>query len=414
MKVALINAFWGFGSTGRNTINKSNLLKELGYDVRVYYGMNKQNDTPPGVVYCGNRVISFIHHVIAYFFGLAGYGSIFPTMKLIRNLKKYNPDIVWLYNIHGYYLNESMLMEYLKKSGVWVVYDMADEYPFLGKCCSSFDCEKFKLPEGCSKCEHLQDYPRSRFFDNSRLKFKQKQKIYEGFDRIVFRSARYVIDKAKTSALLKDKEVAEIDTAIDLDTVFYPRDPKELREELGIAEDAKVVLCCAPINDALKGVKYYLEAARQCENDRIVFINVSYGGDESLCPSNYIPISYVSNRDKMAMFYSLADAYVCSSVSDAQPNTCIEAMGCGTPIIGFNISGVPYVAPQGIGTYVEPKSAEALAEAIRNLPKKNEEIQKACRAYACGRYSRDVVNNVTKEFFEEISNRVEQSRASVQ
>ena len=204
--------------------------------------------------------------------------------------------------------------------------------------------------------------------------------------------------------------MVEIDTAIDLDTVFYPRNTESLRRELNIDLDAKVVLCCAPINDPLKGVHYYMEAAKLCEGKNIVFINVSYGGDESLCPSNYIPISYVSNRDKMAEYYSLADVYVCSSISDAQPNTCIEAMGCGTPIIGFNISGVPYIAPDNIGTYVEAKNVRALADAIDSISKKNESTKKICRDYACQRYGRDVVNNVTKEFFRELCKRVEQDR----
>lgn len=410
MKIALINAFWGFGSTGRNTVTKRSLLKEEGYDVRVYYGMKKQNDAPEDVYYCGNKLISFIHHVLAYFLGLAGYGSVITTVKLINSLKKYKPDIIWLYNIHGYYLNEAMLLKFLKKSNVWVVYDMADEYAFLGKCCSSFDCTKYKSEKGCSECPHLQDYPRSRFFDNSRRKFKQKKKLYEGLDRIVFRSAYYVVEKAKGSVLLKDKETAEIDTAIDLDNVFYPRNSEALRKELNISNDVKVVLCCAPINDSLKGVCYYMEAAKLCVDDNIVFINVSYGGDETACPSNYIPVSYVHDRDKMAEFYSLADAYVCPSISDAQPNTCIEAMSCGTPIIGFNISGVPYLAPNDIGTYVEPKNAAALADAIKSAPLKDDEIIKRCRDYACGRYSFEVVNNVTKNFFNEMMSRVERDR----
>lgn len=410
MKIALINAFWGFGSTGRNTITKRALLQEEGYDVRVYYGMKKQNNTPKDVLFCGNKIISFLHHVLAYFFGLAGYGSVLPTRKLIGMLKKFKPDVIWLYNIHGYYLNESMLFRFLKKSNIWVVYDMADEYAFLGKCCSSFECKKFETEEGCSNCSHLQDYPRSRFFDNSRRKFKQKKKLYNGLNRVVFRSAYYVIEKAKSSFLLKDKEMAEIDTAIDVYDVFYPRKTDALRKELNIADNAKIVLCCAPLNDPLKGVSYFMEAAKLCANENIVFVNVSYGADESLCPPNYIPISYVSNRDKMAEFYSLADVYVCPSISDAQPNTCIEAMGCGTPIIGFNISGVPYLAPEDIGTYVAPKNAAALADTIKDAPFKDEIIINKCRTYACKRYSNEVVNNVTKSFFKEICTRVERDK----
>ena len=192
--------------------------------------------------------------------------------------------------------------------------------------------------------------------------------------------------------------------------MYYPRDTKTLREELAIAEDAKIALCCAPYNDPLKGVKYFMEAARICLDDNIAFINVSYGGDISICPSNYIPIPYIGDKNLLAQYYSLADVYVCSSISDAQPNTCIEAMGCGTPIIGFDISGIPYVASDDIGTYVQPHNATALAEAIKNAAYKDEDSIHKCREYACKRYSNAVVNNVTKQFFREMANRVERDK----
>ena len=86
---------------------------------------------------------------------------------------------------------------------------MPDEYAFLGKCCSLYDCNKYLRETGCSKCKHLKEYPASLFFYNSHLKFKLKQKAYKGFDRLILVSAPYVVRKAHSSVLLKDKEYFE-------------------------------------------------------------------------------------------------------------------------------------------------------------------------------------------------------------
>ena len=66
------------------------------------------------------------------------------TSKLIGKLGEFSPDIVILLNVHGYYLNENSLFEYLGDADIPVLNIMPDEYPFLGKCCFSFDCTKYE------------------------------------------------------------------------------------------------------------------------------------------------------------------------------------------------------------------------------------------------------------------------------
>ena len=62
-------------------------------------------------------------------------------------------------------------------------------------------------------------------------------------------------------------------------------------------------------------------------------------------------------------------------------------MSCGTPICGFNISGIPTCADAPFGYYVEPRDVDSLARIVDNMPKKSIESIKRTREYAESRFS---------------------------
>ncbi len=407
MKFALINTYYGFGSTGRNVEKNRRRIEKLGHEVKIFYGAKKQETDDPNVIFYGNRLSRFVHMLGSKYLGLDGVLSNFPTTKLIRYLKEYQPDVVWLSGLHGYHLNWYRLIQFLKKNHIWTVYGMVDEFPFLGKCASSFGCENYKT--GCGNCPLLKHYPESLVFDNSRFIFNRKKKAYKDWDKVIFRSAPYVVEKAKGSPLTAGKRFATSDSSVNME-IFQPCDTENLRTELGIAPDQKVMLLCAPFTDPHKGAEYFLECARKCEKDNIAFVHVAFNGDKSTLPSNYIPISFVKDPALLATYYSMADAYLCTSVSDAQPNACLEAMACGSPIIGFNISGVPFIAPNEFGTFVEPLNTDALAEAVRNAPRKTEESARLCREYALSRFSLEATGKKHAEFIAEVCALVENDK----
>ena len=56
------------------------------------------------------------------------------TKRLIKKIKDYNPDIIHLHNIHGYYVNVEMLLSFLKEYGKPVVWTLHDCWAFTGYC----------------------------------------------------------------------------------------------------------------------------------------------------------------------------------------------------------------------------------------------------------------------------------------
>ena len=90
----------------------------------------------------------------------------------------------------------------------------------------------------------------------------------------------------------------------------------------------------------------------------------------------------LADTDRQLLLYAGAIGLGLETVA----NTCLEALSCGTPLLGFRICGIPYSADAPYGTFVAPEDVDGLAEAIRNTPPKTAERSAACRHYAESRY----------------------------
>lgn len=382
--VAIVNTGYS-GSTGKIAVGLNEYLKRHSYHSHVC-----QNGDPhiaDGDYRIGNSLDKYLHAFLCRAIGGQGMYSKRATKRFIKHLEEADVDSIFLLNIHEYFLNEGMLLDYIAMKDIALVYVMIDEYPFLGKCCYNENCMRFK--EGCGHCPQVSSYPKSLFFDRSREIFKMKGKGYKGIKRCAFVAPEFVVNKAKTSPLMEGKRLEIVDEAIDV-IINKPKDSFELRRALDIGEDKIVIGCVAPYSPKYerKGVKYLVEAARQMENDdRFVFVQVGYAmDDKTALPKNYIPIGYVKNQDLLTMYYSLADLFVFPSVEDTMPNACLEALACGSPLLCFNTSGMPFIGDETVMTLVEPKNVGQMVEVIKATKKKNSNVINTCRNYALNRY----------------------------
>ena len=318
--------------------------------------------------------------------GLQGYGSIFETRSLVKCLIRKEIDTIFIVSPHGYYLNENILFNYIIENSIKVVYIMVDEYAFLGKCTYSNGCTNYLY--GCHDCPQKKGYPRSLFFNTAPVIYRMKDVNYKRLKRICFVGPEYTIIQARKSPLMTNMKMEILDEAID--TNFYrPRDTGLLKKELGIKRNQIVLVCVAPFSYERKGCQYFLELAKRFVDDsHYVFIQVGFDIEVNSInlPNNYIPIGYLKDQSKLAEYYSIGDLFVFPSLLDTMPNACLEAMSAGTPLLCFNISGMPYIADETVATFVEPKNIDQMEAVVRNLEPKTNETIKICREYALKRY----------------------------
>ncbi len=116
---------------------------------------------------------------------------------------------------------------------------------------------------------------------------------------------------------------------------------------------------------------------------------------------NVLLIKRTKNQDELAMWYSLADLFLICSNKENFPTTCLEALSCGTPIVGIDAGGTKETAPKPYGVFVEKR--ELLNEKI------SEQISKEysageIRKTAVELYSKQVMCEAYKKLYDEICN----------
>lgn len=131
MKVLQINSVCGIGSTGRIATDLSDIMKEEGIENSILYG---RGDAPKNYLTfkIGSSLDNYVHVGLTRLFDLHGYGSVGATKKAVSYIRDYSPDIIHLHNIHGYYLNISILFKALAVLDIPIVWTLHDCWPFSG------------------------------------------------------------------------------------------------------------------------------------------------------------------------------------------------------------------------------------------------------------------------------------------
>lgn len=292
-----------------------------------------------------------------------------PTLltygKVIPEIEKYNPDIVVLYWIAGEFINPKTLANVNKP----IVWRLSDFWPFTGGCHYPGNCEKYV--NFCGNCDLLAS---KQQFDLSRIEAKKKAKAYKQASITVVAPSKWILEKAKRSALFLDKKIVYIPTGVNTET-FAPIEKKLARKILGLDENKKIILFGAAnaINDPRKGYPQLIEALKiHCEkhsSDEIEL--VVFGNQDQNTATLPIPIKTlgrINDNLHLSLVYSAADITAVPSLEDNLPNTALESMACGTPAIGYNQGGLAdIITHQNDGYLVNTISAQGLQEGIEWL-----------------------------------------------
>ncbi|WP_446786922.1 glycosyltransferase [Macellibacteroides fermentans] len=381
MKIVQINSVLGVGSTGRIVLDLYNFVISDKSQAVVAYGRNH------GVTFDSSYEISSIwgnytHGIKTRIFDRHGFGSKVSTKKFIQFLRNYNPDIVHLHNVHGYYLNIEMLFCYLKEMGIPVIWTLHDCWAFTGHCAyfEYIGCNKWK--NTCNHCPQKHKYPKSWLMDSSEWNHQRKKHLFKSVDNLTIVTPSEWLGELVKSSCLKEYPIKVINNGIDLNS-FSPvgsLQTKNTKQRLKI-ENKYTVLGVASVWDERKGLRYFHELSERLSNDyRIIVVGVSERQMKQL-PNNIIGIKRTHSLKELAELYSIADVFLNPTLEDNFPTTNLEALACGTPVITFKTGGSPEAIDETCGIVVEKGSAEGLVKAIehiRNSPFSSE----ACRKRA--------------------------------
>ena len=179
-------------------------------------------------------------------------------------------------------------------------------------------------------------------------------------------------------------EIAVIPCGVDVER-FRPRDKRRARADLSLPASAPILLFVGRLQPS-KGIDTLLRAAAQIRRDQpdVCVLVVGGGLDErdeqettelkrlqrlgaelGLRNVHYIK---AQPQETLAQYYAAADVFVMPSHYESFGMVVLEAMACGTPVVGSAVGGLAYTIADGeSGLLVPPGDWRAFAEAISRL-----------------------------------------------
>ena len=363
MKIFQINSTCGYGSTGRIAVDILKEVEKNGGEGIIAYGRNTAPDSVNSYKITTETDVK-IHGVLSRITDRQGFYSTSATKKLIEKIKEYNPDIIHLHNVHGYYLNVRILFEFLKDYKKPIVWTLHDCWTFTGHCAyfSFYGCEKWKTE--CDVCPLKKDYPSSLVLDNSKKNFNEKKKLFTDLENVTLVTPSIWLADLVKESYLKKFDVKVINNGIDL-SKFKPT-KSDFREKNGL-ENSQIILGVASVWEERKGLKDFIELNNRLNaNQKIVLVGLNDAQLAEL-PKNIIGIKRTNSVNELAELYSVADVFVNPTYEDNYPTTNLEAISCGTPVITYKTGGSPESVDEGNGFVVEKGDVNGIFEALKKV-----------------------------------------------
>lgn len=386
MKVFQIN-ICGNLSTGKLAVEIAKGLKQSGDESVIAFARNEIED---GIEYyrIGNRSDVLWHAAMSRLTDRTGFYSKRATEKLIGEIERYQPDLIQLHNLHGYYLNIEILFRFLKEYGKPVVWTLHDCWSFTGHC-SHFDyiqCDKWKT--GCSSCPSLHEYPKA-FIDHSAKNYQDKKELFTSVDNMTLVTPSGWLKQRVEQSFLKKYPVRVVYNGIDL-TCYHPGiHAEEIKQEYHL-EEKTVMLGVASSWNEKKGLQYFRELAKRLpDNYQILLIGLTPEQMRQL-DGRIIGVELIRSAEKLAQFYTAADIYLNASVEETFGLTTIEALACGTYSIVLQDTACAEIAELSGGRVVE-RSIQAIEAAIYKYDQKQNVKPVDSKLFSGETYARNMI-----------------------
>jgi len=320
--------------------------------------------------------------------GLEIFTDAFSDVRLDLVKEIHEADIINLHWVAGTLDYVTAPKALNGKRVLWTLHDMNS---FTGGCHYSGDCKKYEL--SCSACPQLGS------IDNTDLAYQiwnHKLYAYQNIDLTIITPSRWLGSCAYKSKLFSGFPIHVIPNGLPV-KIFKPYPKSEIRSELNIPQNAKVILFGAEsIDNKRKGFKLLLDSINNlspvADSPYILLTFGHFSNNKKIsCKYPIYNLGHIGSELQLALAYSAADVFVIPSIEDNLPNTVIEAMACGIPVVGFKIGGVSEIVEhKRTGFLVDPKDINGLKKGIEWIfiaSETNEFMLNVCRKKAISKFS---------------------------
>lgn len=377
MKIIHLNTYAGNGGAGRACLRLHQALVDQGIDSRVCINFSLSSDdtvynfsgkffqkwiTAFGIVL--ERLIEkYFTKPLRIPFSFPIWGCDISAHPLLKQ-----SDIIHIHWINHAFLRPRDLAK-LAKLNKPIIWTMHDSNTFTGGCHVRYRCEHYQ--QECGNCPVLKN---AHATDWSHKIWQAKQKAYDKLPFHIISPSNWMANAVKKSKLLSNHPITVIPNTLNIQT-FKPTAKQVARQILRL-DATKFVLMSGFMpsrKDLHKGTSYLVEAielfVQQYATDAQEIELILFGNhNRQDIPDFKVKTTFlgiVSDDNKLALCYSAADVFLAPSLDDNLPNTVMESLSCGTPVVAFTTGGIPdMVSHQQNGYLATYKSSPSLAEGI--------------------------------------------------
>ena len=373
MRVLFINSVCGTGSTGKIVVGLLHSLRASGEDGRIFFGVGEAKGVSTEDAVCfGSRMDYYTHNAISRLTDHAGFYSAGATRRMIAAIKAYNPDVIHLHNLHGYYLHVGLLFDYLSHCGKPVVWTLHDCWAFTGHCThfTSVGCEQWKT--GCIDCAQLCRYPKCLLRGDVARNYARKRKAFTSLPNLTLVTPSHWLADTVRQSFLGKHEVLAIPNGIDTE-IFHPTS-SDMRNQLGL-RGRKLALGVASVWGENKGLRDMAVLARRLPEDWQLLLVGVREDQKAILPDSVLTMGCTESQSQLAQIYSAADVFVNPSYEETMGLTTAEALACGTPAVVYNRTAVPEAVDAKSGIVVPAGDITALLNAVTNMNLQREDAR---------------------------------------
>ncbi len=403
LKIAVLTAPSPFYAAGILAYDLKNLLQKAGHDCIIMtntYFENNEKD----IIVLPSKFGNFIKRIDEavkrrinkegstddnyYMFGLK-QRAYKPMHNRIISRLPFKPDY-FIYLFPQYFLNAKDLYLLNKKTGVPILWFMMDMAPMTGGCHYAWDCEGYTKSCGCCPGIYSKN-PK----DKTHININFKKKYIEKTDIIPIAGSGWQYNQLMKSSLFRDKLKYKILVPIN-ENHYYPTKKLEVRKELGLPVDKKIIFFgAASINEKRKGLSFLIKAFSiledrlSTEKKRNIHLAIAGEVEEdlkiNLSYSNTI-LGFMSHEEFPKAFQA-ADIFVCPSIQDSGPMMINQSIMSGTPVVSFQMGvALDLVKTGSTGYLAKLNDTTDFAEGIFKILELNKyeynKLSNNCRALA--------------------------------
>ncbi|MDO5558736.1 MAG: glycosyltransferase [Oscillospiraceae bacterium] len=393
MKIVYINSV-NYGSTGKIMLGISEVASR--HKISVFTFSQASRTQRRGIknhFFIGTIIERYLCHKINSTTGFNGTLNIIGTFLLISKLKRINPDIIHIHNLHNNFVNISILFNYIKKNNIPIVWTLHDCWSFTGQCpyFTLAKCDKWKTV--CYDCSQYREYPAASV-DRTKIMWQMKRKWFTGIKNMTIITPSQWLADLVMQSYLKDYPVKVINNGIDLN-LFKPTEDK-LRDKYHITAKY-IVLGAASGWGIRKGFDVFLKLAQRLDkNYQIVLVGTDDNTDKKL-PANIISIHKTQNQQELAEIYSAANVFANPTREENYPTVNMESIACGTPVVTFRTGGSPEILDETCGSIVPCDDIDAFEKEIRRVCNEKPFSKEACLNQAKAQFD---MNDRFEEYIE--------------